>query len=119
MAQNNPRLTRAGHLIVVNRLKLAAWLYVNDQRLVDRRLDALGQHILYYFEDTEQFESLVQQWFEKKGLVDLHTLANFSVAVSFEIRVAARMRRGEDASRLHLPRRLRSNQSDNALSLES
>lgn len=106
MAQDNPRLTRAGHLIVVDRLKLAAWLYINDQRLVDRRLDALRQHILYYFEDSEVVESLVQQWVEKKGLVDLHTLASFSVAVSFEIRVAARMRSGEEAaSQLHLPRR--------------
>jgi hypothetical protein len=105
MAPENERSFDSAELIVVERLRLASWLYVNHQRLVERKLDSLGQHISYYFEASEQTEALVEQWVHKRGVVDLPMLAKYSESVSFEIRIAARMRRGEDTSKMHAPRR--------------
>ena len=85
---------------MIHRLKLAAWLHVNRQRLVRRELDINGKHITYYFEMSLQIDALVQQWLEKCGQVDLVTLAKFAEAVSLEIRIATRIRRGEPVSEL-------------------
>ena len=106
MAPENERPKAEPALIVIDRLRLASWLYINHQRLVERKLDPQGQHITYCFEASNETASLVEQWIQKRGLVDLATLAKFSNAVSFEIRVAARLRRGEDVSELQEPRRL-------------
>jgi len=107
MAKEEAQSRYDGALIVVARLKLASWLCVNNQRLVQRQLDSLGQHVAYYFEPTAETDSLVEQWIKKTGLVDLNTLSRFSESVSFEIRVAARLRRGEDISNLFPPRRIK------------
>jgi hypothetical protein len=104
MAKEDLQSRYDGALIVVARLKLASWLYVNNQRLVQRQLDSLGQHVAYYFEPTAQTDSLVEQWIKKTGFVDLNTLSRYSESVSFEIRIAARLRRGETISNLFPPR---------------
>ena len=104
MAKEDLQSRYDGALIVVARLKLASWLYVNNQRLVQRQLDSLGQHVAYYFEPTAQTDSLVEQWINKTGFVDLNTLSRYSESVSFEIRIAARLRRGETISNLFPPR---------------
>ena len=92
---------------VTKKLRLASWPYVNHQRLVKRQLDPLGQHIGDYFEASDKIESLVEQWVHKQRLVDVVTLARIFEAVSFEIRIAARLRRGLDISSLQAPRRLK------------
>jgi hypothetical protein len=84
MAPENGRTKAEPALIVIDRLRLAAWLYINHQRLVERKLDPQGQRISYCFEVSDQTASLVDQWIEKRGLVDLATLAKFSSAVSFD-----------------------------------
>ena len=91
----------------VNRLKLASWLYINNEQLISRRLDPLGQHIIYCFINSDRIEPLVNQWLNKEGVVALHAMAVFAESVSFEIRIAARLRRGEDISSVQPPRRLK------------
>jgi hypothetical protein len=107
MAKEDVHSRYDGTLFVVGRLKLASWLYVNNQRLVQRELDALGQHVAYYFVPTAETDTLVEQWIKKTGFVDLDTLSRYFESVSFEIRIAARLRRGQDVSNLFPPRRKR------------
>lgn len=94
-------------LFCVSRLQLAAWLCVNGQKLVDRRLDASRYHVSYYFEHSADIERLVGRWLQKEGTVDLETAAIFAQSVTYEVRIAARLRRGEKITGLHIPRRLR------------
>jgi hypothetical protein len=107
MDRDAGEIKRRDGYVVVDRLRLASWLCVNSQRLACRELDSLHQHVVYYFELTPEIDDLIDQWVRKRGLVNLATLARFSEAVSFEIRIAARLRRGEDTSRLQPPRHLR------------
>jgi hypothetical protein len=92
-------------LFRVRRLKLAAWLYINGQNLVARRLDSDHHHITYYFEYKPEIDQLVEQWLNKRGVVNLQTLIVFAEAVSFEIRTASRLRNGGELAQLRLPRR--------------
>ena len=66
MPQESGRPTHSASIIVVDRLKLASWLYVNHQRLVQRKLDSLGHQISYYFEASDETEALVEQWVQKR-----------------------------------------------------
>src|ERR1700735_5001898 len=95
----------AHETVAVARLKLASWLYVNRQRLVRRELDQSKQHIVYHFASSPELQALVDQWIQKTGIVDLPMLLRFTEAVSYEIRVAARLRRGEAIDDLRRPRR--------------
>lgn len=96
MARGLSKPRYEGDFVIVERLKLASWLYVNNQRLVRRELDSRRQHITYYFELSPQTDALIEQWSTKKGVVDLVTLARFSQSVSYEIKLSMRLRRGDD-----------------------
>jgi hypothetical protein len=77
-------------LVQIERLKLAAWLLLNGQHLLYRRLEPDGK-LVYMFQHSPDIEPLMKQWGEKtpQGRV----LVRFSNIVSFEIRKAVRMRR--------------------------
>lgn len=74
----------------VERLKLAAWLILNGQRLLERRLKPDGT-VTYVFRRSDDVELLVARWDQKTTAEDV--LSKFSSIVSFEIRKAIRMRR--------------------------
>lgn len=94
-------------LFCVSRLKLAAWLCINGQKLVERKIRTNKYHVVYYFERSPDIECLVEQWLRKRGMIDLQTAALFAQCVTYEVRVAARLRRGENISNLHVSRMLR------------
>jgi hypothetical protein len=84
----------------VDRLTLAAWLRLNGQELVERRLQGDGK-IVYLFKRSADTSRLITQW-EEKAPREV-ALARFSRIVSFEIKKAVHMRRSAG-----LPTRLRS-----------
>lgn len=79
----------------VERLRLAAWLKLNGQKLLERQLQVDGK-IIYIFVRTQHTDSLISQWEEKTphGVI----LTQFSSIVSFEIQTAVRMRRAAGLS---------------------
>lgn len=87
-------------IVEIDRLQLAAWLQLNGQVLIERRLrdDA---RIVYSFKRSDGIQELIAKWDAKTS----HevTLAHFSRIVSFEIQTAVRMRRAAG-----LPTRIRS-----------
>lgn len=88
--------------VVVERLKLAAWMRLNGQELVYRRVTEAGK-IVYGFRRSSETDALVRQWDEKTPQEVV--LAKFSSLVSFEIQTAVRMRRAAG-----LPTRLSSSE---------
>jgi hypothetical protein len=74
----------------VDSLRLAAWLRLNRQRLLERRLQPDGR-IIYIFEKSAESEDLISLW-RAKSETEIR-LARFSAIVSFEIRKAINMRR--------------------------
>ena len=87
-------------IIEVERLRLAAWLQLNGQDLIDRSLRDDAK-IIYTFRRSDKIDSLIKQWDEKTTREIV--LARFSRIVSFEIQLAVRMRRAAG-----LPTRIRS-----------
>lgn len=85
-------------VVEVNGLTTAAWLRLNGEFLIDRRMDADGL-IVYVFRRSDRVESLINQWASKSE--EQRALMSFSRIVSFEIRKAIGMRRS-----LGLPPRL-------------
>lgn len=83
----------------VERLTLAAWLRLNGQELLERRLRDDGR-MVYVFKHSADINRLITRWDEKSD----HevSLARFSRIVSFEIKKAVHMRRAAG-----LPTRLR------------
>jgi hypothetical protein len=74
----------------VGTLKLAAWLRLNGQKLLERRLKPDGM-IVYVFKSSDQIGDLIQEWSCKsEGHV---RMSRYSSIVSFEIRKAVRIRR--------------------------
>lgn len=89
------------HTIVsIERLRLAAWLQLNGERLLERHLQDDGK-IIYRFRRSDKIDKLVKQW-DHKSCHEL-VLSRFSGIVSFEIQKAVRMRRAAG-----LPTRIRS-----------
>jgi hypothetical protein len=76
-------------LIVVDQLKLAAWLRLNDQTLISRDPLPSGK-IAYTFRRTPSMDALIQAWEEGPKLVS--DLRRFSSIVSYEIRLARKRR---------------------------
>lgn len=76
-------------LIVVDQLKLAAWLRFNNQTLVSR--DALPSgKMAYFFRWTPTLAELIRAWDD--GQERTSDLKRFSSIVSYEIRVARKAR---------------------------
>jgi len=80
----------AENVLVVTRLKLAAWLRFKQQRLLRRVVTGDGNFV-YVFERTPETDDLIQRWDDKTPFEI--ALSQFSAIVSFEIRTAIRLRR--------------------------
>jgi len=76
-------------LIVVDQLKLAAWLRLNEQTLVSRDPLPSGK-IAYSFRRTASVDALIQAWEDGREIVS--DLRRYSSIVSYEIRVARKRR---------------------------
>ena len=76
-------------LIVVDQLKLAAWLRLNGQTLVSRDPLPSGK-MAYAFRRTPSVDALIQAWEDGREMVS--DLRRFSSIVSYEIRVARKRR---------------------------
>ena len=77
-------------VLQIERLRLAAWMRLNGQRLLARHLEGDGR-VIYLFERSQITDELMRQWEEKAPRTLL--LSRFSSIVSFEIQKAVRMRR--------------------------
>lgn len=97
------RYKNAGDVVEVDRLQLAAWLQLNRQKLLERRLQSDGR-VIYSFERSEEIDGFIKQWEDKT--VRETTLARFSRIVSAEIQWAVRTRRAAG-----LPTRIRSTEN--------
>lgn len=82
-------------VVEVDRLLLAAWLQLNGQSLVERRLRNDAK-IIYTFDTTDEVQRLIKRWDEKTEREMV--MARFSRIVSFEIQKAVRMRRAAGVS---------------------
>ena len=82
-------------VVRIERLRLAAWMQLNGQELLERLMQADGK-VIYIFRRSDNTESLVRQWDEKTPHEIV--LARFSSIVSFEIQTAVRMRRAAGIS---------------------
>jgi len=76
-------------LIVVDQLKLAAWLRLKDQTLVRRDPLPSGK-MAYTFRRTPSVAALIQAWEDGREIVS--DLRRFSSIVSYEIRLARKRR---------------------------
>jgi hypothetical protein len=94
--------TRQTDAIEIDRLLLAAWLRLNDQELLGRRLLDDGK-MIYVFRHSSDMTHLIEQWDRKTPREAI--LARFSRIVSFEIRKAVNMRRAAG-----MPLRIRSSE---------
>lgn len=80
---------------LVDRLRAAAWLRFNGEKLLARRLRADGI-VLYVFKASSAVDMLMKKW-EAKSSREVE-LARFSRLVSFEIQTAVRLRRAAGLS---------------------
>lgn len=85
-------------IVRVDYLKLAAWLRLNDQKLVNRELLSDGR-VAYYFLKTGESDHLVRRWWAREE--EQTRLSRFASIVSFEIRAAIKLKRAHG-----MPKRL-------------
>jgi len=77
-------------VVYIERLRLAAWMLLNEQRLLRRELQGNGK-IMYVFERSTRTDALMKKWDEKSQ--NEVALSRYSGIVSYEIQTAVRMRR--------------------------
>lgn len=82
--------TQSSNVIEIERLRLAAWMQLNGQELLERRL-GVGGKMVYVFRRSEITNDIVKKW-DVKAPSEV-ALARFSRIVSSEIQRAVRMRR--------------------------
>jgi hypothetical protein len=82
-------------LVRVDRLQLAAWLRLNQQKLVARELLPTGK-IAYYFEPSSVSTELIQTWSSRTPQTE--QLSAYARIVSREIREAVKWRRIHSAT---------------------
>ena len=76
--------------VLIETLKLAAWLRLNGVQLLQRSLLPDGR-VAYLFKRSSNVDSLVDRWSEKsEGEL---ALSRFASLVSYEIRTALKLRR--------------------------
>jgi hypothetical protein len=90
-----PEMEQTSELVQIDRLALAAWLRMNGEELLERRLED-DARMIYVFRRSPDTRRLIKQWEEKTPREA--ALAKFSRIVSFEIRKAIHMRRAAGLS---------------------
>lgn len=85
---SGPQEPAAG-LVRIPYIKLAMWLKLNGQALVQRLLLPDG-NLVYLFNSTPELDRLMRQWVEEP---EAQRLSRFASLVSYEIRTLVRKKR--------------------------